>query len=186
MSQLLEDDQNLLLQTARSAVGAYLSGLSLQLPQVDSGVLLEIRALFVTLHLRQRLRGCIGNIHPTGPLYRSAAECAISAAVNDPRFAPLTLSELDGVNFEISVLSPMEAVSGPEEIEVGTHGLLISKGQARGLLLPQVGSEYKWDRERFLSETCRKAGLRPDDWKQGAFIQRFTAHVFSEQRIHVS
>jgi AmmeMemoRadiSam system protein A len=119
-------------------------------------------------------------------LCRTAAECAIAAAVGDPRFMPLMAAELPSVEFEISVLSPMQHVQDVQEIEVGKHGLLISKGNARGLLLPQVAAEYDWDRERFLQETCKKAGLRPDDWKQDADIQCFSAFVFGEKQFHLS
>jgi len=185
MSQLLEDDQNLLLRIAREAVHSHLAGVNAGLPDINSGILSQPLALFVSIH-QGRLRGCIGNIHPFGPLYRNVAECAISAAVGDPRFVPLTLDELDAVTFEISVLSPMELVRRTDEIEVGIHGLLVSKEQGRGLLLPQVASSYGWDRERFLSETCRKAGLNPTDWKDGATIHRFTAQVFSEQKLQAS
>ena len=182
MSQLLENEQNLLLRIARDAVHSYLCGLSPKLPDIPPGILSQPMGLFVSIH-KDRLRGCIGNIHPSVPLYRNVAECAISAAVGDSRFLPLTLPELNVVTFEISVLSTMEHVQRPDEIEVGKHGLLISKEQGRGLLLPQVASTYGWDRERFLSETCRKAGLSPNDWKHGATIQRFTAQVFSEQKL---
>jgi uncharacterized protein (TIGR00296 family) len=99
---------------------------------------------------------------------------------------PLMIGELDEVEFEISVLSPMQLVHNLAQIEIGTHGLLISKKGARGLLLPQVATVYGWNRERFLEETCRKAGLRPDDWKDGATIQCFSAFVFAEQQFHFS
>src|SRR5213078_4331672 len=121
-----------------------------------------------------------------GPLYRSAAECAIAAAVGDPRFMPLMEAEVAAVEFEISVLSSLQPVRDILEIEVGKHGLLISKRNARGLLLPQVATMYGWDRERFLSETCRKAGLRADDWKDGATIHYFSAFVFGERQFHLS
>ena len=186
MFQLREEDQNALLQIAREAVQLYLSGSRLQFPRMNSTILSQSLGVFVSLHRDKKLRGCIGTIYPAGPLYRNTAECAISAAVNDPRFVPLTRPELDAVTFEISVLSPLERVRQTEEIEVGKHGILIIKHQSRGLLLPQVASDQGWDRERFLSETCRKAGLKPDDWKEGATIQRFTAQVFSEEKIHAA
>jgi uncharacterized protein len=153
---------------------------------VASRILTEPFPLFVSIHRHKELRGCIGNISPTGPLYRNVAECAISAAVRDPRFVPLTASELEHVTFEISVLSSLEPVQAPDDIEIGTHGLLITKDRDRGLLLPQVASRYGWDQVRFLNETCLKAGLKSDDWKSGATIHRFTAQVFSEQKIHAA
>ena len=182
MSQLLEDDQKMLLHIAREAVRSYLSCEMPQIPQNFPDALTQPQALFVSLHRSGKLRGCIGNMNPATPLYRTVADCAISAAVNDPRFAALTLPELDQIQFEISILSPLEPVHGPEDVVVGTHGLLISKHPARGLLLPQVATQYRWNSERFLAETCRKAGLQPNAWREGATIQRFTAQVFTEQK----
>jgi AmmeMemoRadiSam system protein A len=184
--QLTETDQLLLLHIARDAVGSYLSGERPRLPDVSPGPLTEPAGIFVSLHKGIELRGCIGNIHPVGPLYRSAAECAIAAAVSDPRFMPLMATELPVVEFEISVLSPLQLVGDIHEIEVGKHGLLISKNNARGLLLPQVATTYGWGRERLLQETCKKAGLKPDDWKQGATIQSFGALVFGEKQFRLS
>ncbi len=184
--QLTDTDQQLLLQIARNAVRSYLAGQSPRLPDVSSGPLTESRGIFVSLHQGVELRGCIGNIHTASPLYRSVAECAIAAAVGDPRFMPLMAAELPNVEFEISVLSPLEPVNDIQEIEVGKHGILISKRSARGLLLPQVATTYGWDRKRFLQETCRKAGLKPDDWKDGAVIQSFSALVFSEKQFHLT
>jgi hypothetical protein len=108
------------------------------------------------------------------------ADCAVAASVGDPRFVPVTAAELPKIQFEISILSPFQNVDDIRTIEPGTHGLLIAKGNARGLLLPQVALEYGWDREHFLAETCRKAGLRPDAWKEGAAVFSFTALVFGE------
>jgi len=184
--QLTEADQQLLLQIARNAVACYLAGRAPSLPEVPPGVLTEARGIFVSLHKGQELRGCIGNIYAASPLYRSAAECAIAAAVGDPRFMPLTPAELAAVEFEISVLSPLERVSDIRNIVIGKHGLLISKNNARGLLLPQVAATLGWDRERFLQETCKKAGLKPEEWQQDATIQSFSALVFSEKQFHMT
>jgi AmmeMemoRadiSam system protein A len=184
--QLTEADQQLLLQIARHAVGAYLAGNSPRLPDAPRGALTETRGVFVSLHRNNELRGCIGNIHPVSPLYQSAAECAIAAAVGDPRFMPLMAEELPTVEFEISVLSPPARVEDICEIEIGRHGLLIRNKNAQGLLLPQVATAYGWDRERFLQETCKKAGLNADSWKQGAAIQSFSALVFSEKQFHLT
>ena len=170
MSQLLEDDQKMLLHVAREAVRAYLSGEMPQIPENFPDVLNEPHALYVSLHRGNELRGCIGNMNPATPLFRTAADCAISAAVNDPRFTPVSIPELDQLQFEISILSPLESVHGPEDIAVGTHGLLISKHRHKGILLPQVASQYRWNSERFLAETCRKAGLHPDAWREGATV----------------
>src|SRR5438105_5702248 len=184
MFQLTEDDQQLLLQIARNSVRSYLISQSPRLPDIGAGVLTETHGIFVSIHGNGELRGCIGNVHPAGPLFRSAAECAIAAAVGDPRFMPLMPGELDELEFEISVLSPMHYVHDVAEIEIGTHGLLISKKNARGLLLPQIATTCGWNRERFLEEVCKKAGLPPDDWKDGATIHCFSAFVFGDKQFH--
>jgi AmmeMemoRadiSam system protein A len=182
--QLTEAHQQLLLQIARSSVDSYLAGRRPSLPESADPTLMEPRGVFVSLHQHSQLRGCIGNVDAVSPLYRTTAECAIAAAVGDPRFMPLAAAELPMVEFEISVLSPLQSVRDVLEIEVGKHGLLVSNRTARGLLLPQVATAYGWDRVRFLQETCKKAGLQPDDWKQDATIHSFSALVFREQRIH--
>jgi AmmeMemoRadiSam system protein A len=161
-------------------VQSHLSAHSLELPEIRDEVLLEPRGLFVSIHEGNALRGCIGNIQPSNPLYVTTANSAIAAAVSDPRFPPMTLDELPHVDFELSVLGPIEQVTDVESIEIGRHGLIVSKGNAKGLLLPQVASQYRWNRERFLAETCRKAGLRPED-RQNVQIYRFTAEVFGEK-----
>ena len=182
MFQLTESDQQFLLLAARNSVRSYLAGQTLRPSEPEAKQLREARGIFVSIHKGTQLRGCIGNLHPSGPLYKSAGECAIAAAVGDPRFMPLTESELPSVEFEISVLSPIERVEDISEIQIGVHGLLVSKGSSRGLLLPQVASAYGWSREKFLQETCIKAGLRHSDWKDGATIYCFSALVFSERQ----
>jgi AmmeMemoRadiSam system protein A len=182
MFQLNESDRQLLLKVARQSISDYLSGRAPHLPAEPVGALAEMRGAFVSLHINDRLRGCMGNIHPAMPLVKTVSECAITAAVGDPRFLPITLEELDEAELEVSVLSPLERVDNAESIVPGRDGLLISKGTARGLLLPQVASQYGWDRERFLSETCRKAGLQPNDWKSGATIYSFTVDAFAEAK----
>jgi uncharacterized protein len=181
MFQLNERDQHELLRIARESVNAYLAGRTPRVPDFPSGPLTQPHSVFVSIHKDGNLRGCIGNIHPSASLVRTTSDCAISAAVGDPRFMPLTIDELAKIDFEISVLSPMERVQDIGTIVVGRDGLFIAKRNARGLLLPQVASSFGWDRERFLAETSRKAGLEPDEWKEGAAIFRFTAHVFHEQ-----
>ena len=178
MSQLSEQDQETLLQIARDSVKAYLAGQKLELPQIPSGNLAEQSGVFVSIHHGNNLRGCVGTIDPVGPLYENVAQCAVAAASRDTRFKPVQVSELPELDYEISVLSSVEDVTDFRTIEVGVHGLIITKGNARGLLLPQVAVQYQWDREKFLAETCRKAGLSPTAWKQGATVQRFTAEVF--------
>jgi AmmeMemoRadiSam system protein A len=136
---------------------------------------------FVTLHNRENLRGCIGSLNPPGPIFETVQECAASAATADPRFKPVTPSELEEIVIEISVLSPPEPLKDLNQIEVGVHGLIISQHGRRGLLLPQVATEHHWNREMFLSQTCRKAGLPLDAWQKGAEVLVFTAFVFAER-----
>ncbi|HEX9192048.1 MAG TPA: AmmeMemoRadiSam system protein A [Candidatus Deferrimicrobiaceae bacterium] len=137
-------------------------------------------AAFVTLTKRGRLRGCIGYTEPVAPLCRVVQECAVAAATEDPRFPPVSPEELAELHVEISVLTPLFPIR-PEEVEVGRHGLLVSQGRMRGLLLPQVPVEQGWDRETFLDQTCGKAGLPPSAWRHGATLQGFTAEVFGEE-----
>lgn len=189
MSSLSPEGQRYLLWLARRILEGRLRGepldvklLSASLPDAALG---EPRAAFVTLRRRGRLRGCIGYPEAHQPLYATVVEAALAAAFRDPRFAPLELAELVEVEIEISLLSPCVEIR-PEEIEVGRHGLVVSDGPYRGLLLPQVAVEYGWDRETFLAETCRKAGLAPDAWKQGARLEAFTALVLSEAPLAAS
>jgi len=179
MSPLTESEQQALLGIAREALAGYLN--TSQIPQVPEPVeaLRQRCGAFVSLHRGRNLRGCVGVIAAEKPLYLTVGECAVWAAVEDRRFSPVTKSELGELNIEISVLSPLSDAT-PAEIEVGRHGLVISQHGMRGLLLPQVPLEWKWDRERFLDETCRKAGLSSDAWRRGARIQAFTAQVFHE------
>ncbi len=135
---------------------------------------------FVTLSQRGNLRGCIGYPEAVYPLYETIMRSGMSAALHDPRFSPVTPGELADLHIEISVLSPLRQAT-PEEVEVGTHGLVIERGHYRGLLLPQVPVEWGWNREEFLEDTCRKAGLPADAWREGATLYTFTAEVFSEQ-----
>jgi AmmeMemoRadiSam system protein A len=179
MLQLSEQEQYLLLKVARDAVKAQLINTSPLKSEIPYGPLTEQHSAFVSIHNGPRLRGCVGTIRPILPLYRTIEQCAVSAAGDDPRFHPLTMDELPKVAFEISVLSEMEPVKRLEEIVIGQHGLHISNGTAAGLLLPQVASSQRWSRERFLAETCRKAGLEPST---DLNIHRFTALVFGEHQ----
>jgi uncharacterized protein len=179
MLLLNESEQVLLLGWAREALEARVRGVDRKREPAPAGALTEPRGAFVTLTKRARLRGCIGLIEAAKPLYRTVEECAVSAAFNDPRFEPVRADELEALHLEISVLSALTDVR-PEDVEVGRHGLLISRGWQRGLLLPQVAVEWKWDREQFLSATCQKAGLPAEAWRRGARIQAFTAQIFGE------
>jgi AmmeMemoRadiSam system protein A len=179
MSPLTETDQRLLLRLARAELEATL--LSLREPPFTNVPvsLLQPCGAFVTLRRSGQLRGCVGRVRTFLPLHKTVRECAVAAALSDPRFPPVRGSEVASLLLEVSVLSPLVETK-PDEIEVGRHGLLISQHSKRGLLLPQVATEWNWDRTRFLEETCIKAGLSANAWLQGARIETFTAQVFSE------
>src|ERR1019366_3437970 len=172
-------ERALLLKLAHDSIAATLAGASLQLI-APTAHLNEARGAFTTLHLAENLRGCIGYVFPVHPLYRTVADTARAAAFEDPRFEPVTPAEASRLKIEISVLSPLAPIR-PDEVVVGKHGLMITQGNRRGLLLPQVPLEWEWDRETFLSQTCRKAGISPDAWRQCAELQAFTAEVFGEE-----
>jgi len=143
--------------------------------------LAEPRGVFTTLYLAGELRGCVGYVLPASSLYAAVAETARAAAFEDTRFYPVTLEEAPHLEIELSILSVPQAIPA-EAVEIGRHGLLISMGGRRGLLLPQVPLEHHWDRATFLEQTCRKAGLPLDAWKQGASIEAFTAEVFGDKQ----
>jgi uncharacterized protein len=141
--------------------------------------LCEMRGAFTTLHLGGKLRGCVGYVLPVYPLFETIADNAAAAAFKDSRFNPVTLSEVPQLQIEISVLSQLSPIA-PEDVILGLHGLVVSLGTRRGLLLPQVPIEWNWDRDTFLAQTCRKAGLAADAWKQGAVLEAFTAEIFGD------
>jgi AmmeMemoRadiSam system protein A len=180
MYRLSEPAQAELLKASRDCLETYLKLGLKKIQQTSCAELLEPRGTFVTLYLRGELRGCIGVPVALSPLYEAVQNCSISAATADPRFTPVTLAELAEVRIEISVLSPLELVKSVEDIEIGVHGVLLNHEGRRGLLLPQVATEHGWDREQFLQQVCRKAGLPMDSWQQGATLERFTAFVFGE------
>ncbi len=173
--------RRLLLDYARRAIELYLKeGVEYEPEQVPEELLQPCGA-FVTIKVGGKLRGCIGFVEPIFPLYKSVIKAAISAATSDFRFPPLTLQELPYAHLEISVLSKPRPVRSIEEIEVGRHGIIISRGFNRGLLLPQVPLEYGWDLEEYLRHGCLKAGLEPDCWRRGdVSIEVFEAEVFGE------
>src|SRR5271165_1538541 len=146
-SEYSQEERKLLLRLAHRSIEAALQGEKVELT-APSPHLAEMRGAFTTLHLRGRLRGCIGYVVPTHSLYRTVAETAQAAAFDDPRFSPVTAEEAPDLKIEISVLSPLQPIR-PEEVVVGRHGLIISKCSRRGLLLPQVPVEWGWDRETF-------------------------------------
>ena len=172
-------ERQLLLTLARGSIQSALEDRELDLTP-PSPHLAEPRGAFTTLHLEGKLRGCIGYVFPTDSLYKTVADAARAAAFEDPRFEPVTLSEAPYLKVEISVLSQLKPIR-PDEVVVGKHGLVVTQGNHRGLLLPQVAPEWAWDRETFLAQTCLKAGLPADAWLHGAQLQGFTAEVFGEE-----
>lgn len=148
-------------------------------PEPPTDKLRQVLGAFVTLKLGGRLRGCIGNIQGSGELFRTVWDMAQSAAFKDPRFSPLTEDEFQKIEYEISILSPIDTCPDPERVEIGRHGLIMSRDGRSGLLLPQVPVEWQWDRETFLAQTCVKAGLPRDAWRDPATtILWFEAVVF--------
>jgi len=140
----------------------------------------EPRGAFTTIYLHGQLRGCVGYVFPVTSVYRTVAETARAAAFEDTRFSPVTVEEAAGVEVSLSILSPLKVIS-PEELEIGVHGLVVSQGARRGLLLPQVPVEHHWDRTTFIEQTCLKAGLPRDAWQKGATLEAFTAEVFGDR-----
>jgi uncharacterized protein len=172
------EERRFLLNLAHEAIDSALRGREADCA-APSDHLAEKRGAFTTLHLDGQLRGCVGYVFPVRSLCRTVAETAVSAAFHDSRFLPVTPEEAARLEIEISVLSPLQPIAA-EDVEVGKHGLVVTFGGRRGLLLPQVPIEYGWDRETFLSETCHKAGLPEDAWQHGATLEAFSAEVFGE------
>lgn len=176
---LSEQEKSKLHEIARQSIAAGIEGQGPAPLHDISGILQEPRGAFVTLHLKGCLRGCIGLIEAIKPLAETIQEMAYAAAFGDPRFPPLTAREFKDIALEISVLSPLHKIKNVDEIKVGEHGLYIRLGSSRGLLLPQVATEYKWDRDTFLQQTCSKACLPPTAWKDPqAEIYIFSADIF--------
>jgi AmmeMemoRadiSam system protein A len=149
--------------------------------QAQSSSAVTYRAgAFVSLHVGKDLRGCIGYLERDLSLIQVVERCAVSAAISDPRFPSLSAREWSRTTIEISVLGPIEPVAEIGEIEVGRHGLVAEQGQRRGLLLPQVATEWGWSRDEFIEHTCKKAGLLKDAWQSGARLYKFEADVFGE------
>jgi len=180
---LSEAEKTFLLQLARSSIVAALKGKRAEVPADVPGELTKPSGAFVTLHKGGELRGCIGYIESVKPLAETVKDVAQKSATEDYRFSQVSEEELADIEIEISVLSPLECISDIRQIEVGKHGLVIELGGYRGLLLPQVATELGWDRETFLNQTARKAGLAPGLWKHPeAKIYIFSAEVFNERK----
>ena len=187
-TELTPEDQRYLLSLARKTL-EHLGKPAGAKPIEEEVVTLPIpeallapSGVFVSLHKGESLRGCIGYVEPIMPLYQAVIENTINAARRDPRFDPVTPDEVPELNIEISVMTPPREIKSVEEIEIGRHGLIVSKGNARGLLLPQVATDFQFDRETFLSQTCWKAGLPKNIWREGNIkIEVFTAQIFTDE-----
>jgi AmmeMemoRadiSam system protein A len=179
--ELTKKEKDSLLDIVKKTIAAKVNNKEMPKFKVDSATLKEERGAFVTLKKRGQLRGCIGYIKAVHPLWETVQEMALAAAFHDPRFPSLKPEELKDLTFEISVLSPLQRVKDISEIQVGKHGLYIVCGNNSGLLLPQVASEYGWDRETFLKETCGKAGLHSQAWQdKETEIYIFSADYFGD------
>jgi len=169
-----------LLRRARAAIASTI-GADLELPPGTAPAPSLRAGAFVTLRVGENLRGCIGYPEADRVLLDVVEHCAISAAVSDPRFPAVRAGEFPLLNLEISVLGPIDPVGDISEIEIGRHGLIAELGRRRGLLLPQVAVEWNWSAEELASNTCAKAGLPRDAWRNGAKLFKFEAEVFSEK-----
>ena len=177
-----QEEKIILLNAARQSIGSLFDGKEPDKPDYKKYPLLKAKlGAFVTLTINHELRGCIGYIIGREPLFDTICSAAIHAAVNDPRFSALKKSELDKIKIEISILSEFIPIKNYAEIIIGTHGLYLDEGGG-GLLLPQVATEHKMNRDEFLSALCNKAGFYTEYWKERILkIKVFTAEIFSEE-----
>jgi AmmeMemoRadiSam system protein A len=176
---LSEPQKAALLSLARESVIATVARSALPSLPVD---LSDASGVFVTIKRRGELRGCLGTLQCQRGLAAEVVRCAADAATEDPRFPPVSPDELSDLAIEVSVLGPLEPIDpmARDAIVIGRHGLVAEQGFRRGLLLPQVATEWDWTVEQFLRQTCLKAGLAPDAWQHGARISRFEAEVFGD------
>jgi len=180
--ELNAKEQSVLLDIARKAIETHVrSGQKYVEPREEKA--LNVRSgCFVTIKQGGQLRGCIGNFQSELPLFREVVEMAVASATKDPRFYPMKEEDLTDFDLEISVLSPLKKIEDIEEIEVGKHGIYLEKGYYRGVLLPQVATEYGWDRDTFLKQTCLKAGLPTDAWQaEDTEIYIFSAQILGNR-----
>jgi len=182
---LNEAQKKRLLQVARESITSFVrDGKRKSFTEADP-VLNEPMGAFVTLHEKGELRGCIGNMASSGPLCKTVADMAVEAATGDPRFTTLSPGEIDKIDIEISVLSPLKRVASHEEIKIPGHGVLVRRGFSSGVYLPQVATETGWSKEEFMTSLCaHKAGLPANAWKDPATeIYVFSAEVFGEKEM---
>lgn len=176
---LTGEQRRALLDLARSSIESQVTGCAPAIPGPLE--LPDASGVFVTIKRRGQLRGCLGTLKNRAGLAAEVIRCAADAASDDPRFPPVSPEELPELSLEISVLGPLEAIDARSDaFTVGVHGLVAEQGFHRGLLLPQVATEWGWDGEQFLRQTCIKAGLAPDAWHRGARFFRFAAEVFGD------
>lgn len=179
------DEKKKLLLLARKTIENYLTKGKKEYPQTDNPKLSEKRGVFVTLHKKGDLRGCIGNPLPSKRLLEAVVDNAISSSSEDYRFPPVTVKELDDIDIEISILTAPQKVKSYKDVVVGRDGIIISKSFMRGLLLPQVPVEQGWNLEQYISWGCQKAGLLADEWKRGVEIETFQGIVFGEKELGI-
>ena len=180
---ITQNDAEILLQVSRKTLEKYIrSGEKINFDHPLTDGLKQTAGMFVTLHKKERLRGCIGYIIGQEPIWKEVLELTVSSAVKDPRFPPVTPLELDEIEIEISILTPPEKISDVEEIKMGQHGVIVKRGSRQGVFLPQVAQETLWNRDTFLSELCsQKAGLPPNAWKdKDTELFIFSAIIFNE------
>ena len=178
------ESQRTLIELARRTLETFVLGVSREAESIDDTYLRsESYGAFVSLHNQGELRGCIGDCAPRAPLYETVIEMTQAAAARDSRVEPVSQSELGDICIEISVLSTLVRAQAPLSLEVGKHGLYIARQGRRGILLPQVATQYHWDIKTFLEQTCLKAGLRKHAWKDSdTEVSTFTALIIEEQR----
>jgi AmmeMemoRadiSam system protein A len=176
------ESQRRLIGLSRRALAEFVLHLERQSERMDDPYLLSREfGAFVSLHKEEELRGCIGNCAPNAPLFETVTEMTEAAASRDRRVKPISGNELAEIRIDITVLSPLETVEDPMTLEVGRHGLYISCGAKRGVLLPQVAPQYRWDIKTFLEQTCLKAGLRKHAWTEPKTrVSSFTALIIEE------
>ena len=185
MAVLNLEQKKQLLALARQAIEYYVTEHKVIDAQIDDARLSFPEGVFVTVHKNGQLRGCIGHIISDEPLQKTVRDMAIAAATQDPRFSAVSVAELKSIDLEISVLSRPRQIKDVSEVQMGVHGVIISKGRAHGVFLPQVATETQWSKEKFLSELCsQKANLPANCWQDSTTqIEIFTADVFGEQKI---
>jgi AmmeMemoRadiSam system protein A len=177
------DSQRRLVHLSRQTLYDFVRGIEGQNQEIsDSNLQRRNYGAFVSLHKKGELRGCIGNCAPLAPLYQLVIDMTRAAASRDSRMAPIAEDELDDIHIDITVLSPLVRVNQPLSLEIGKHGLYVEQTGRHAVLLPQVAMQYHWDMRTFLQETCIKAGLKKNAWKDATTeVSAFTALIIEEE-----